>query len=321
MKKTVHVYVICLISRLFMAGSEALAQQLPFYSQYRSNYFIFNPAIAGTKQNVDTRMAYRMQWVGYDGAPVTSSVSYHSRFAKAGMFGLGGFVTQDQIGPNQQNTYNLSGAYHLHFPDVELSVGFGGYMTQYKLNGNKMTLRDVQDPSVNQNIMTSTWAKNIGAGIYLYNDRFNIGLSALNYLQPQVDVFKEDTAKHGIVKYVTSANFIFGYNYAASSDYLCENTFYANYVVGAPIMLDYTFRFHYKKKVFIGGSIRLHDALVLQAGYTFYKYLQVSYSYDLLMSNIGNYSSGSHEIMLVFFYDLNKSKKNRFLRQKYQYLL
>jgi len=320
MKKT-RIAVISFIVLLVASRGEVLAQQLPFYSQYRSNYFMFNPAIAGTKQSVDARMNYRMQWVGYDGAPTTASASFHSRFTKEGTFGLGGFVTRDQVGPSQQNTYNLSGAYHLHFPDVELSVGLAAYITQYTINGSKMTIRDVQDPSINQYATTNAWAKNVGAGFYLYNDRFNIGLSALNYLQPEVGVFREDSTKKGIVKFVNSANFIVGYNYSASENYLCENTFYANYVVGAPIMLDYTFRFHYKQKVFIGGSIRLRDALVLHAGYTFYKRLQVSYSYDLLVSNIRNYSGGSHEIMLVFFHDVHTNKKNRFLRQKYQNLL
>jgi len=321
MKKTLNIQVIILIVLLVAGGREGVAQQLPFYSQYRNNYFMFNPAIAGTKQSVDARADYRMQWVGYDGAPTTASASFHSRFSKEGAFGLGGFVSHDEIGPSQQNTCNLSGAYHLHFPDVELSVGLAGYFTQYTINGNKMTIRDVQDPSINQNITTSAWAKNIGAGFYLYNDRFNIGLSALNYLQPEVGVFREDSTKKGIVKYVTSSNFIVGYNYSASDDYLCENTFYANYVLGAPIMLDYTFRFHYKQKVFIGASIRLRDALVLHTGYTFYKQLQVSYSYDLLVSNVRNHSDGSHEIMLIYFYDLHAGKKNRFLKQKYQSLL
>jgi type IX secretion system PorP/SprF family membrane protein len=301
--------------------SELKAQQLPFYSQYRNNYFLFNPAIAGTKQTIDARLSYRMQWVNYDGAPSTLAASYNGRFAKNGAIGLGGFATQDIIGPNQQNTYNISAAYHIHFPDVELSLGMAGYLTQYSLNGNKMTIRDVQDPSVNQYRSTSAWAKNLGAGFYLYNDRFNFGLSALNYLQPEIGVFREDTAKKGIIKQITTSNMIVGYNWAATSNYLCENTFYFNYVAGAPIMIDYTFRFHYKQKGYIGGSIRLRDALVMHLGYNFTKFIQVSYSYDLLISSIRNYSGGSHEVMLVFSYGRDGNKKNRFLKQKYQYLL
>ena len=73
------------------------SQQEAFFSQYRVNSFLFNPAIAGTKQTFDARAAYRSQWVGYSGAPTTSSISFHSRLYK-GAIGLGGFAVQDQVG-------------------------------------------------------------------------------------------------------------------------------------------------------------------------------------------------------------------------------
>ena len=46
-------------------------------------------------------------------------------------------------------------------------------------------------------------------------------------------------------------------------------------------------------------SIRLRDAIALQAGISFAQYFQVSYSYDFLVSKLKNYSSGSHEIMIA----------------------
>ena len=295
------------------------AQQLPFYSQYRNNAFLFNPAIAGTKQTIDLRSNYRMQWVGFEGAPTTSSMSFHSRLYQGGL-GLGGFIVMDEVGPNKQTHYNISGAYHIRFPDVELSIAGGGYFTHYTLDGNKMTLRHGQDPSINTNILSNVWTKNVGTGVYLYNDRFNFGLSALHYLQPKINVFQEDTTKSGVVKYATHANFIFGYNYAFDENYMCENNFYANYVVGAPILLDYTFRFHIINKLLIGGSVRLRDALVFHVGFTFFKQLQICYSYDLLISKFNMHSTGTHEASIIFSYDNNKHNTKRFLKQKYSHL-
>lgn len=314
--KIKYILIFFLLSVVYEGA--IYAQQLPFYSQYRNNIFMLNPAIAGTNQNIDVRANYRTQWVGYDGAPTTSTISFHSRLCK-GMLGLGGFAVKDAIGPNQQTNYNLSCAYHIRFPDVELSLGAAGYLTQYSLNGNQMTLHNTQDPSINQGIVTTAWTKNAGVGIYLYNDRFNIGLSALNYLQPEIKVFTEDTTKHGIVKDIVQANFIFGYNYIPNENYMCENNFYVNYVAGAPILLDYTFRFHYKKKLVLGASIRLKDALVGHLGYTIMKNFQVNYSYDFLISKLQNYSGGTHEITLIYSYNLSVIK-NRFLKQKYNYL-
>jgi len=317
MKPVPRALIVIIVMLTAVGNGGVFAQQLPFYSQYTNNYFLLNPAIAGTTQNIDVRGAYRQQWMGFSGAPTTSALSFNSRLYK-GMFGLGGFVVNDVIGPNQQTEYNFSGAYHIRFPDVELSLGAGGYLTQYVLNGSQMTTRYSMDPSLN-NSMSSTWAENLGGGIYLYNDRFNIGFSGLNALQPSINVFT-DSSRHGIVKFVTQANFVLGYNYSYNDNILYQNSFYANYTIGSPIVLDYTFRFHYKKKVFIGASLRWGDAIIASAGCTLMKDFQVSYSYDFLISNLMGYTSGSQEISLIYKLDLS-SKKNRFLKQKYGYIL
>lgn len=43
---------------------------------------MLNPGIAGTKRTIDARFNQRMQWVGYEGAPKTSTFAAHGRFLK-----------------------------------------------------------------------------------------------------------------------------------------------------------------------------------------------------------------------------------------------
>src|SRR4051812_45521254 len=85
----------------FLASTCVVAQQMPFYSQYRSNMYMLNPGITGTKRLIDARINYRAQWVGYDDAPRTTSVSVNSRFMK-GKMGAGIYMMQDNIGPSKQ---------------------------------------------------------------------------------------------------------------------------------------------------------------------------------------------------------------------------
>jgi type IX secretion system PorP/SprF family membrane protein len=54
-----------------------IAQQLPHYTQYVLNNYIINPAVAGIENYTDVKISHRHQWVGIDGAPVTTYLTIH----------------------------------------------------------------------------------------------------------------------------------------------------------------------------------------------------------------------------------------------------
>jgi type IX secretion system PorP/SprF family membrane protein len=301
----------------------SIGQQLPYYTQYKSNSFITNPGITGTKRVLDARVNYRMQWVGYDGAPRTTSIGLHSRFMK-GKMGAGLYMMQDKAGPAKQTNLGVSYAYHLRFPDTELSVGLGGNFTNYTMIGSDITLHNTIDPAVNQYTIDKTWVGDMNAGFYLYNDRFHVGASAQHALESTAEFYKADTTKRGLVKYNTQINFTLGYNYSQNKDFVFESTLFGSTVKGSPLMLDYTLRIHYLEKVFAGVSIRLRDAIGIHIGYTFFDNYQVSYSYDIIIGKLRSYTSGSHEIMIAVSHPIFKTKRGRvndkFLHQKYGYI-
>lgn len=306
-----------------LTGILSFGQQMPYYSQFKSNMYMINPAITGTKRLVDARLNYRMQWVGYDDAPRTTSFSLHSRFMK-GKMGAGMYLMQDNIGPSKQMNLGASYAFHLRFPDVELSAGLAGNFTKYTLLGNKMFIHNSQDPALDQHTTNSTWVPDANAGIYLYNDRFHVGLSALHMLGSTAEFYKNDTLKKGLIQYASHINFTLGYNYSQNPDYVFESTIYGSYVTGVPFNLDYTLRLHYKEMIFAGFSLRLRDAVAIHVGGTIMEDYQVSYSYDFLIGKLRSYSSGTHEIMLSFSSSVFKQKRGRvndkFLHQKYAYM-
>lgn len=284
---------------------------------------MLNPGVTGTKRLLDARLNYRKQWVGYDGAPTTVSLGLHSRFMK-GKMGAGLYLMQDKIGPSKQMNIGAAYAYHLRFPDCELSAGLAGNFTKYTLYGNYMTLHHNQDPTIDQNVNNSTWVTDASAGFYLYNDRFHVGASGLHLIQSTAEFYKNDTTKKGTIKYISQINFTLGYNFSENPDYIWESTLYGQYVKGAPMMLDYTLRVHIKEAAFVGFSLRLRDAIAIHAGFTFFGNYQISYSYDIQIGGLKKYNSGSHEIMLAVSHDIFKTKRGRdnskFLNQKYGYL-
>ena len=283
---------------------------------------MLNPAVAGVKGVVNAIIDYRMQWVGYEGAPQTSAVSLHSRFLN-GKMGAGLYVMDDKTGPAQQTNFGASYAYHIHFPDCELSTGISGNYTKYTLIGSKLFLHNSQDPSIDQTISYAAGVPDASAGIYLYNDRFHLGFSTLHLLASKAEFYKGDSIKKGLVRYARQVYASLGYNYSQNADYIFENTIFINYVQAAPLMLDYTLRMHYKGLLFTGVSVRIRDAIAFHVGATIMDHLQVSYSYDLLTSKLRNYSSGSHEIMLIYNFikaydDTNTHRTMKFAHQKYK---
>lgn len=283
---------------------------------------MFNPGSTGVKRLLDARLNYRQQWAGYEGAPKTMSLGINSRLAH-GKMGAGFFLLKDESGPIRKLSFGGSYAYHIQFPDCELSAGLSGIATQSTLVGEKITLRDNQDPSINQYITNKSFSADGGFGIYLYNDRFHTGISVLQPIQSKTEFYRDDTLKRGIIKNTAHLSFSLGYNYSQNPDYIWQNSLFSNYVKGSPLILDYTLLLNYKERFFGGFSIRLGDAIALHVGCAFLNDFQVSYSYDFLISKLRTVSSGSHEITLVYSTDFTRTKhgqNDRFLRQKYGYL-
>ena len=314
-----------LICIFVFIGISSNAQQYPWWSQYTSNQTLLNPGYCGTKRLVDIRINYRNQWTGFEGAPKTYVLSLNSRLWK-GRLGVGGFLFKDDIGPFRNFNTSLTAAYHLKFPDSELSFGIqGNYMTQ-RFIGTEVTLRNQQDKAVNQYIEDKVGNFDASFGLVYYNDRFNIGVAANNIASSKFEFYKKDSLKNGKYTNAPHYNITAGYNWADNLDYTFENSIMASYVPGVPFSFDYTLRFHMKKQLMAGLSFRVNDAIVLHLGYTLKDNFQIAYSYDVVTSPLRTYQKGSHEIKLVFssFMGTDKKKRGfngRFLKQRFQYLL
>lgn len=296
------------------------AQQLPAFSQFRTNNFFYNPAATGVKKHIDARVVYRNQWLGYEGNPVTQAVGFNSRLLK-GLMGLGLYACQDAFGPFSKNIYTGSYAFHLKFPDVELSIGMSGSYSQYSTNGSKITIHDTHDMAIDRTVTDRTSIWDAGAGLYLYNDRFYISASMLNVIGSKLELYSTDTNKIGIFRHNYHAYLGVGYNISQNPDCIWEHSLFAAMVPGVPFMLDYNLMARIKDQFLAGLSVRFKDALAIHAGYVFSDF-QIVYSYDLLLSKIRGSSSGSHEITLAYTRNIKKNKRgenSQFTRQRYQY--
>jgi type IX secretion system PorP/SprF family membrane protein len=301
------------------------AQQYPWWSQYRNNQTLYNPAFCGTKRVIDIRINYRNQWTSFDGAPKTYALSLNSRLWK-GRVGLGGFIFKDDIGPFKNINSSLTAAYHLKFADSEISFGVQGNYLRTSFNGNNITLRHQQDKAINQYATDKTGTFDGSFGLLYYNDRFHLGVGANNIASSKMEFYKNDSLKKGKYTNAPHYNISAGFNWADNPEFTFEHSVLAVYVPGVPFSFDYTLRVHMKKQLIAGFSFRLNDAVALNVGYTIKENFQINYSYDIVTSPLRKYQNGSHEITLIFSSMMGTDKKRRgldkrFIKQRYQYLI
>jgi type IX secretion system PorP/SprF family membrane protein len=85
-------------------------------------------------------------------------------------------------------------------------------------------------------------------------------------------------------------------------------SFMLKYTENAPLQYDINLNLLISDIIWIGASYRSADAVTLLLEYQVNKKLRVGYSYDLTLSDIRSYSSGSHEIVIGYDFGFNVLK-------------
>lgn len=88
------------------------SQNMPVHQQYGFDNMLLNPAFTGLGEGTSVKLIHRQQWVGFIGAPHTSTFIINGRAATQPV-GLGAFIYSDVNGPNITMGMQASFAYHL----------------------------------------------------------------------------------------------------------------------------------------------------------------------------------------------------------------
>jgi len=286
------------------------AQQDPGYTMYRFNNLIFNPACAGSRDALSVAAIYRWQWVNVPGAPRTGSFSIHSPL-KNDHIGLGLTFTNDQIGVTQTNKIEASFAYRIGLgkqKKVKLCLGINAGATNYR---SKLSEVDINggagsDPNFSQNV--SLWLPNVGFGVYAYSDKFFIGVSVphilSNSLNTKNKVWQTGVGDaHQYLQLFATAGYVFslGKKVKFAPSILMKYT-----PKHAPIDFDFNANFIFIDRIWLGASYRLSDSYGFMAAFNITKQLRIGYAYDLTVSPLSKFTTGSHEAMLGYDFDFAK---------------
>ncbi|MBS1582430.1 MAG: type IX secretion system membrane protein PorP/SprF [Bacteroidetes bacterium] len=270
------------------------AQQLPQLSQYTSHDYLYDPAVAGSRPWFEFRSAHRNQWVGIQDAPRTFMLSGITPIGTK--MGVGGYLFTDNVGPSRRTGMQLSYAYHLRLTEhIKLGLGLSFGMLQFLIDGSKITFHDGYDP-IMDNQLRGELMPDATFGFYLYHDDWWFGATAPQLLRNKMWFFddQDQTLSQLAAHYYAMG----GYRLRLNEDLKLEPSFLLKYVDPVPPKLDLTATLRYKDMIWIGGTYRTNDAISVMVGYWMRKTFQFGYSYDITTTNLRNYSSGTHEVML-----------------------
>ena len=320
---------------LVLGSLKGLAQD-PEFSQYYSAPLYLNPAFSGTANDHRFIANHRNQWPNITNGYVTYAFSYDYNLANLNS-GIGLMIVADKAGTAglKSTEVNFQYSYHVQLADKWVfSSGLNFGVASRNIDFNKLIFNDQLDLDSDGNLPPSSDYSNIssstyfdfGAGGLLYNRKIWLGFAAAHLNKPNRSLMDEDASipikttvhggiriplYHGLMKRERVAAIApsFVYKHQGRFDQLDIGTYFLYEPVviglwyrGIPVMQN------------VKDNIS-QDAVVIILGFQLTK-IELSYSYDLTVSELGPIAGGAHEIALKYKLNIDgpaKKKRERFI--------
>jgi type IX secretion system PorP/SprF family membrane protein len=291
----------------FLLSACLTAQQDHQYTQFMYNKLMLNPGYAGARGVPTVSGILRSQWVGFEGAPKSQIVSFHTPLFSPRV-GVGLTLSHRQIGLSRDLLAQAAYSYDLLASNgnlVRFGIQGGARNIGIDLTKADPVTGPFVDPSIERRKVNDL-NFNFGAGIYAsFQDMFYLGVSMPGFL----------TNTYGLNQTIQPARevqHLYGMAGAAfrlSDDVQLMPAILLKYVKNAPFDADLNLSLGIKERVTAGASYRVGgdgggesvDVLIMVNATP---QLGVGFAYDFPLSQIKDHTSGSVEISA--FYDLRQ---------------
>ncbi len=300
------IYLLILLSGFTM---EIFSQQDPQFSHNADNLLFSNPAFAGMTEGICASAISRQQWVGFEGAPVTTLAGVHSKIKLFNVVGGVGFSIMDDRFEFEKNfQFKAAYSYHKRIWGGTLGIGIEAGMINKDLNGTWKYPDEngESDPYIPKGEVHKI-VFDLGAGVFYKTAAgFYAGFSVSHLSQPDV-------------KYtgVESASFLRRHFFATTGyNFRLFNTPFelqpSVFVKSDATKVHYDFNLSalYNKKVRFGVSYRNQEAIIPGITLELTGGLKVGYAYEVSLNKLITVSKGSHEIIVGYCFDFWGKTKN-----------
>ncbi|MGB4848679.1 MAG: type IX secretion system membrane protein PorP/SprF [Saprospiraceae bacterium] len=298
------------------------AQQQPLHTMFMFNKLLVNPAYAGYHEHPCATIHFREQWLGFDGAPQTESLSLHGPLASQ-RIGIGFNLQRRSIGVSSATTFDGIYDYRVPLGKGTLSLGVQASARFLKVDYSDPAVKTVQDINIDpgvESISDNKFLANVGAGLYFSTPSFFAGLSAPRLMNSDIDFELNNlfTAREQPHYYLMT-----GVALRLNHQMSFVPQVMARYTQSAPVAVDlnlglrwyedYSFAVSLRKG---GIDKRLIESVDLIASAKVLRGLRIGAAYDITLSELKNYSDGSIELMMMYCFG-EPARPSTFINPRY----
>ena len=286
-------------SALILVTGTAIAQQVPFSSQYYANPFVINPAFTGNHENVNAFLTHRSQWTGIAGSPQTSYLTVDGPVEDKNI-GLGLNFYSDVTDITSRTAGFVNYSYKLKInDDNHLYFGAAVGVINNRIDFSKAVVRDANDPY----LFTESQSKAAFSGdfgmAYTWK-KLEVGFCAPQIVGNKITYKKTDNensyytlARHyqGTVKYV--------FDLVKEKEITIYPLAMVRFATGSVIQYDMNVVADWKSKGWVGVTYHSNYAVAVSGGVR-YKNLAIGYAYDIGIGKVKKYTGSTSELLLSY---------------------
>lgn len=298
--------IFFLIAFLLVAVGNSWAQQDALIQQYIYNMQLVNPAYVGSREALTITGLGRFQWAGFEGAPITQTLTLHSPLRR-GRFGLGFSFLNDQVA--EVSTFSGQLDMSVRFKISKTGVfafGLKGSLWRYNAQLAQLNFQNPGDELLQGNFQSQI-LPNVGVGGYLKNNHGYLGFSVPALLEIDAD-------SNVVTGGLTTASFrhfygIAGYAFPMADRVILKASTLLRYVRQAPMQIGVAGRVVFNERLMVGLTYNYQASIGLLMGVNLTPQLQLGYSFDYTTFNLRIRAfNNSHEIALRYDFRYKDAK-------------
>ena len=272
-------------------------QLTPVTNQYILNPLIINPAFAGNRGVLNIAAFFRKQWVGIAGAPETTTLTIDAPLFDQKV-GVGLLLVNDRTGVTKETQFITNYAYKINIGEGAISFGLGAGMTTTRTAFSELVVLDPGDELYLKNSPLFI-VPNFSFGTYYTFHDFFAGFSIPKFISYEYNYGRN---KYSLNIDPGQYNFMLNYGYIVhvSTKVKFFPSTLLTFSPGQKVLFDINAYFNYMDKFWAGVSYRNGRSFAGLFQFQVNNQLRIAYTYDFDIGRIGQYSNGSHEIMLRY---------------------
>jgi len=280
------------------------SQQESYYSLYRYNMQVINPAFAGSEDNDFVTILNRTQWLSEKDSPQTNAFSFSSK--RKNNVGLGLSVVSDKVFVERQTFSYVDFSYNLKLnekSDLFLGLKAGGNFYR----SSPLLLEDyvsIPDPSQQE---FRRFNANLGVGLYINNPSYWVSFSIPRIFNVKRDDDLSIGAKDRVHSYLGT-----GLNLSLNKNFILKPAILLRKVVTLPLSADFSTFLSLDNKVDFGLSYRTNSSFSVMTFIKIFDNLNLGYAYEFpVETNLRNLSVNTHELLLQFRFRSSDNTSNK----------